>query len=193
MSAEPTAPYWPYYCEENAWHAAQRCLGEAGPVEVWLVSNRGRTCALWAQRAAPAPDEPVLWDYHVVVRAGGYVLDPDCTAGARLAAEAWLTATFPHAASVRPRFRPAFRVLDAARYLTLFASDRRHMRDAAGVFQQPPPPWPPRVAADGALHTLPALLAFDAPTSTADALPAWRSLKALREHLALSARPSPTP
>jgi hypothetical protein len=53
--------------------------------------------------------------------------------------------------------RPMLRIIAAHEYRERFASDRRHMRDASGGWQQPPPPWP----AIGRGHTLDAILDLD--------------------------------
>ncbi len=158
-----TSRFQPYYCEENTWHAARLALeaAETGPIEVVFVSNPGRSCALWTQRAAPKPDEPVVWDYHVVLRVGDEIRDPDCRAGGRLPASVWLDVSFPHGWAIFSRFLPRFRCVPAALFLASFASDRRHMRRPDGSFLQPPPPWPSIVAPDGRTHTLPAFLEFE--------------------------------
>lgn len=174
-------PAQPYYCEENAWHEAKRVVeaGEPGPIEVVFISNPARQCALWAQRAAPKPGEPVVWDYHVVVRVGGDILDPDCTAGARLPAAAWLAASFPHGEEIFSRYLPRFRRYPAGQFLMVFASDRRHMRRPDGTHLKPPPAWPPIVARDGSVHTLPAFLDFDTVGPTP-----WVGLRAFAAALA---------
>lgn len=172
MSAPPPQPY---YCEENVWQAARVAVdeGAAGPVEAVFLTNEARRCAVWSQRAAPEPGTPVLWDYHVVLRVGPAILDADCVAGAHLPAAAWLAASFPLGEAVPRRFLPRFRRVPAAVFLSRFASDRRHMRRTGGRYVKPPPPWPPIVAPDGAVHTLPAFL--DPHDAT---LPPWESLGA---------------
>lgn len=162
IAATP-APFQAYYCEENAWHAARLALEarEPGPVQVVFLSNANRTCAVWSQRASPRPTEPIVWDYHVVLRVGDEIRDPDCRAGARLPAAAWLAASFPHGWSIFDRYLPRFRFVPAERFLESFASDRRHMRRPNGSYLQPPPAWPPIVTPDGRAHTLPVFLDFE--------------------------------
>ncbi len=176
----PLPPPQPFYCEENAWHAARAALesGEPGPVEVVFVSSPGGACAVWQQRASEDPAAPILWDYHVIVRVAGEIRDPDCRLGERLPADAWLRASFPAGGRVPARYRPWFRVVPARVFLEQFASDRRHMRDADGGYRAAPPPWPPIVAPSGVRHTLPAFLDF-APS----ALPPWLDLPAFAASL----------
>lgn len=155
---EHDAPFW---CEENAWHL---CIDPRIGTDavVVVISNPARAVALWRQRAAASPDAPVIWDYHVVVAAQHQgrttVWDPDTTIGFGIDAASYRALTFlpPPRALLRPRFR----VIAAAEYRARFASDRRHMRDASGGWQQPPPAWPPI----GTGHTLDAILDTDDPT-----------------------------
>jgi hypothetical protein len=107
------------------------------------VSNPARVCAVWMQRAAAHRGAPVFWDYHVVARVAGEIRDPDCLAGERLPLAEWLRASFPPGVAVPATYRPRFRRCPAAGFLKAFGSDRRHMRDEAGSFRAPPPPWPP--------------------------------------------------
>lgn len=145
--------YAPFYCEENVWWLAEEPRFAGQPTEVVFVSNARRTVAVWGQRAARGPGEPVVWDYHVVLATRGErgveVWDLDSAIGTPLRAADWLDASFdPRAA---PRFAPRFRVVDASTFVARFASDRRHMRTPAGGWRVPPPSWP--VIGDGA-HNL---------------------------------------
>ena len=68
--------YAPCYCEENVWqlcHEAQVRQDTASRL-VLFISNQRRACALWAQRACRRRHEPVVWDYHVALLAGGSVV-----------------------------------------------------------------------------------------------------------------------
>jgi len=128
---------------------------------VVVIANRGHTVALWHQRAAEVAGEPVIWDYHVIVVSRdpsvARIWDLDTTLGFPMPAPAYLDQTFR--GGVRAALVPSFRVIEAADYRREFASDRGHMRDADGGWQQPPPPWPPI----GRGHTLDALLDADDP------------------------------
>lgn len=142
----PARRYQSCFCEENVWHLA----GDVDVADkrrlVVFVSNPARTCAVWAQRAAPARDAPVVWDYHVVlfVDDGGWRawdLDSHVPLGAPLAT--WVDASFPPGIDVQDALAPLFRVVDADVFRREFASDRSHMKDARGRWRKPPPPWPP--------------------------------------------------
>lgn len=152
--------YHPFYCEENVWWLARD--GVLGPGERWavFVSNPTRSCALWAQKLASEPSEPVLWDYHVVLlnRDGSkvQVWDRDSRLPCPAPARDWYAATFP--VPVKPEFKPWFRVVGARELSAHFASDRRHMLEEEGGWRAPPPPWPPIVSPTGAVHTLDAFV-----------------------------------
>ncbi len=132
--------YQPFWCEENVWHLC----AEAGAPFAVFVASTARACPMWAQRAG----DPVVWDYHVVALAPSAegtwdVWDLDSTLGMPVPAGRWLDATFAGHDGLRAEFRPWFRVVARDELLATFASDRAHMRDAAGGWQQAPPPWPP--------------------------------------------------
>jgi protein N-terminal glutamine amidohydrolase len=140
-------PYQPFYCEENVWLLAQdqRC----GPGErlVALITGAQGHVAMWQQKLAEAPGEPVLWDYHVVLfvadRAGWNAWDFECTLGMPIPAATWLTSCFPYQDRIPPRYQPRFRVLPAAEYVATLRSDRSHMRQDDGTYAKPPPSWTP--------------------------------------------------
>ncbi len=132
-----TELYQAFYCEENVWHLADRMRDRARTVV--FISNAERTCALWQQRAAPA-GLPVVWDYHVVLGAGGLVYDLDSRLGSPIAIDDWIAGTFP--IPLPDALAPRFRVIDGDRFLEVFASDRSHMRSGEG-WRALPPPWPP--------------------------------------------------
>lgn len=140
----PAICYQPFYCEENIWHLSQ--VSDLGGGARWVVfiSNPSRRCLLLGQRAGGDQGE-VVWDYHVVLfverRDRCHVWDLDCRGGAPLPIAAWLATTFGHVGATPPEYDPMFRVIEAARFVEGFASDRRHMR-APGGWRAPPPPWP---------------------------------------------------
>jgi len=149
VSAPDAVPYWPFFCEENAWRLLATTELVTEPAEAMLIANRGGRVACWRQRAAgPCPDEgpgePIAWDYHVVVaeRGRGVVWDPESCLGPVVPMRAWLEATFLDPAAVRARFHPRFRPVPRATWVERFTTDRRHMRRADGSWLRPPPPWP---------------------------------------------------
>lgn len=139
MTFEPV----PYYCEENIWHLCVDPRVEGEPRAALLISNASRTVAVSRQRAAPRPEDPVVWDYHVVLAArsprGWAIWDCDSTLGMPVPLAVYLRASFGYPEPYAPRFR----VIEADLYRRTLATDRSHMRDDAGRHRVPPPPWPP--------------------------------------------------
>ncbi len=139
-----TFRYCPYFCEENVWHLCtdDRVILDRQPIpvenrRVVFISNARRRVAMREQRAGGS--QPVLWDYHVILLAGGNVWDLDTTLGFPIRLDAWVTASF-HPPD--PQFAPQFRVIDAPAYLSHFRSDRSHMLGPGGIPLKPFPPWP---------------------------------------------------
>jgi hypothetical protein len=138
--------YTPFYCEENIWHLCQQdALRDRDKKVVW-ITGAGGICALWRQRAARQPDQPIGWDYHVVLLTGspsGWAIwDLDTTLPCPLPLPEYLAQTFPYADQIPGEFQPRFRIVDADDFLSTFSSDRSHMLDAGGRYRKTPPPWP---------------------------------------------------
>lgn len=145
-SIPPDVDYQAYYCEENIWRLCQQPLLQAHKSEVVFISNPRRTCALWYQRAAPYPTEPVVWDYHVILLTQTLdntwqVWDLDTLLGCPLRAEDYFSMTFWGTPRIPAQYAPRFRTVPAGLFLQHFSSDRSHMRDEQGHYMQPPPPW----------------------------------------------------
>lgn len=144
------ATYTAQYCEENVWWLMRAAAGsgDAAAYAAVFVSNERRAVAISGQRAASPPGGTVVWDYHVVavrLPAAGrrpLVLDLDSTVGYPADAAEYARRSFP---PVREAFRRRYRLVPAATYLAEFASDRSHMRAAAGAggWLAPPPPYAP--------------------------------------------------
>ncbi len=150
MTQSTTPPlYCPSYCEENIWHLCQSPRFESQPTWVVFISNAEGCCPLWQQRAG-APDEPVLWDYHVILLSllepgaphpwGVWDLDSRLPSPTPLSS--YLQETCRGGTDLPEPLRPQFRVLSRQDYLHHFASDRAHMLSPHGDYLSPPPPWP---------------------------------------------------
>lgn len=172
---EGAADYCAYYCEENAWRLCRRQLDEGRAVRVTLIAG-ARHFAMWQQRAAHAPGEAVLWDYHVIVasRFDGEpwaIWDPDSLCPLPSSVDVYAAASFAPESELPAHLRPRFRVIEGPRYLGLLSSDRAHMRSEGGAYHQPPPPWPP------ILHGPPNLMQLIDPARAPEewiGLDAWR-------------------
>jgi hypothetical protein len=149
--------YCPYYCEENIWHLCREPQFAGREAQVVFISNPTRTCALWGQRAAHDPAEPVVWDYHVIlaVRDEAWMIwDLDTILGLPLEAGDYLQRTFRPHHPIAKQFRPQFRFLGASWFAEHFASDRSHMKDQEGRWLEPPPAWPMILPGQSNLTTL---------------------------------------
>lgn len=169
--------YQAFYCEENVFHLLAEPALAARRRFALFVTNPARQVAIWQQRLA-ASDEPVVWDYHVVAVTLGPagVWDLDSRLPSPTATDDYLRASFRDLPTPRWPMAPQFRLVEHAELRTTFASDRRHMRAANGVFREPPPPWP----APGSGHTLERYLDLDDPIAGVVA----RDVVALRALLA---------
>jgi hypothetical protein len=132
--------YHPYYCEENVWWLCQRSELGDGARDVVFITNPNKQCLFREQRATPAGAN-TLWDYHVIVVAGGEVWDLDTRIGLHVPVDSYLDATFPDLPPGMQELAPMFRVIDSGEFVKVFCTDRSHMRDAKGGWLQPPPPW----------------------------------------------------
>jgi hypothetical protein len=125
--------YTAYFCEENIWWLA-RSLADGGldavRMKVLLFTNPGQTTLLFNQREAP-PGTPVVWDYHVILRATidgeAKVLDFDTRLDFPSAYADYLHRTFPPQSTLPDEYRTWVRVIPAESYLRHFYSDRSHM------------------------------------------------------------------
>ena len=142
-SGSPKRQYCENFCEENIWQLA----GEAGfeQSQVVFISNPSRSVVFWQQRICKAPDQPVTWDYHVVLLnpqdSGWAVWDLDTGLPCPSPATDYLTNTFPHNQEIPSEWRPMFSLIPAALFRSSFSSDRRHMRQGE-KWLSPPPEWP---------------------------------------------------
>ena len=130
-----TFRYTPLFCEENIWWLA-RDLIENGidreTLDVVFFINPSASVLLFHQRTAK-PDAPIVWDYHVVLRAksagGDVIYDFDTRLPFPASTTHYMAATFGDQTSLPAHFRTWARAIPAARYLAHFYSDRSHMID----------------------------------------------------------------
>ncbi|KAH8611736.1 putative N terminal glutamine amidase [Trypanosoma vivax] len=148
-------PYASYYCEENAYKLIEilskdHLLLEESVFAVF-ISNKLKATPLWMQRLCVG-DDPVLWDYHVIVLVIGAVGgDSDRSKRRALVFDSDTVLPYPCDAleyvekSLRPwkslpsDYEPLLRVVPARDYIAYFSSDRSHMSTATAL----PPSWPP--------------------------------------------------
>ncbi len=135
-------PYTPLFCEENIWLLAERLLAEGERPErlrVLFFSNPDKQVVLLKQRRA-GEQGYVVWDYHVVLQAGGLIYDFDTVLPFPVDAVDYFLDTFPDQTVLAETYRTWVRWIPATTYLERFFSDRVHMRGV--VAEAAFPPWP---------------------------------------------------
>ena len=124
-----------------------------------FVSNKANTVAWFLQALANPPQSAVCWDYHVVFvqrcAATGepFVFDFDSVLPFPCRARDYFPCSARPDVTAGSVYLASFRLLTARAMLDCFASDRRHMRDAAGRYSKPPPATPP-IATPRSAHNL---------------------------------------
>jgi len=153
--------YTANYCEENIWHLCQHDYLSGYSKNVLIISNGSKNCPFYAQKSAQG-NNPVWWDYHVVLLASKddehLLYDFDSTLPFPSSLRDYLHYTFPNSENWLPKDLPLFKAIGAADYSRSFTSDRSHMKDASGMWIFTPPVWAP-IASEGKL-TLQNLMNF---------------------------------
>jgi protein N-terminal glutamine amidohydrolase len=69
MIGKDAVAYTSHYCEENVALLCKYLIEAQPAAEVFavLISNDRKQVPIWYQKPAWHPDEPVVWDYHVVL------------------------------------------------------------------------------------------------------------------------------
>ncbi|XP_077993403.1 protein N-terminal glutamine amidohydrolase-like isoform X2 [Glandiceps talaboti] len=136
--------------EENVWKLCDFVRkGEVENLEklfVVFISNERRAIPLWKQKASQSTDEPVIWDYHVILvlkeqGQEGQVFDLDTLLSFPCQFSDYSLATFRSDEMLLPQYHRMFRVIPAKVFIETFASDRSHMKKD-GEWQSPPPTYP---------------------------------------------------
>jgi len=139
--------YTANYCEENIWHLAADATVAEGSRFVVLLTSLAKSTPLWQQKAAPGEDNPVFWDYHVILivesRTGSVVYDFDTRLPFPCGFADYASATFDQGQRLPFNYHPRFRVMTADEYRQGFWSDRSHMKLKDGAWRSPPPSWAP--------------------------------------------------
>ena len=143
----------PCFCEENVWRLAYRRLHGASAADlkekeyfVVFVSNEQKCCPFLHQRASSDPQNPIFWDYHVIlieksknIEQESMVWDMDSHLPYPSPLQSYLTETFfSMPFSENDQFAPLFRIVQASDFLKNFYSDRKHMFDGSKWLATPP-------------------------------------------------------
>ncbi|XP_053106607.1 protein N-terminal glutamine amidohydrolase isoform X2 [Hemicordylus capensis] len=138
------------HSEENVWKLCEFIQNRNQyPLEEFyavFISNDRKMVPLWKQQAG-CGDQPVIWDYHVVLlhtssRGQNFIYDLDTVLPFPCPFDTYVEEAFKSDSIIHPEFRRKVRVVRADVYLKMFASDRSHMKDASGNWLKTPPPYP---------------------------------------------------
>ncbi|XP_012673954.1 protein N-terminal glutamine amidohydrolase isoform X2 [Clupea harengus] len=141
--------YTSCYCEENIWKLCeyikaqpQHCIQDVYAV---FISNERRMVPLWKQKSCRR-DQPVVWDYHVILLHTGnresYVYDLDTTLPFPCPLSLYEKEAFRSDHGLKESYWRKLRVIPAETFLSSFASDRSHMKDEVGHWRMLPPSYP---------------------------------------------------
>ncbi|XP_035537187.1 protein N-terminal glutamine amidohydrolase [Morone saxatilis] len=102
---------------------------------------------LWKQKSGRG-DQPVIWDYHVVLlqvglQSDSLVYDLDSELPFPCSLQLYADQALRSDRNIRPANHRKLRVVPADSFLLNFASDRSHMRNPDGTWKMPPPLYPP--------------------------------------------------
>ncbi|KAL6530467.1 hypothetical protein OROMI_028356 [Orobanche minor] len=147
----------PYYCEENVYFLCKKLVDDG------IAKSDGSDLyiPLWHQKASHRADGVILWDYHVISvqkrkesNLPHLVWDLDSSLPFPSPLPTYVAETIRPSFKLFSEFQRVFRIVHAPIFLRSFASDRRHMKDSAGNWLNPPPSYEAIVAQDGTTHNL---------------------------------------
>lgn len=153
--------YCAFYCDENIWKLCETLEQESTfkdrSAYVVFVTNPKQSVAIWHQKTSELADLPVVFDYHVVLlveddKLGWQVWDLDTRLNFPENAETYFHETFSPGYEIPEELLPVFRLVSADDYLKNYSTDRSHMRDENGEWQQPPPEWEAPFHADKGIN-----------------------------------------
>jgi len=153
--------YTPLFCEENIWQLIHSVSsGDIAISKLWclFITNPRHKVLLLNQQAA-ALNQPIIWDYHVILLADinhqSVIFDFDSRLGFVTPLDKYLTGTFTffnkELHELPEEFIPYIRKIPAQSYLKHFYSDRSHMKNQITASEYPP--WP--VINKGKTHCTP--------------------------------------
>ncbi|XP_075996292.1 protein N-terminal glutamine amidohydrolase [Genypterus blacodes] len=152
--------YTSCYCEENVWKLCEfvkeQRSAQLDNLSVIFISNDSRKVPLWKQRSGHS-DQPVIWDYHVVLlrlrqSADAQVYDLDSLLSFPCSLPQYAAEALRSDRSIKRTFHRKLRIIQAKSFLQNFASDRSHMKTAEGTWTVPPPAYPPIQTAESHMN-----------------------------------------
>lgn len=124
--------YTTLFCEENIWQLANSLIDKninEQDIKIIFITNKDNRIAFFNQQAA-SHDQPVIWDYHVILLAKinntVQVFDFDSRLPFPCDIKRYLSSSLP--GIINKEYMSQFRIIPARLYLTQFYSDRSHMQ-----------------------------------------------------------------
>ena len=145
--------YTSCYCEENVWLMCKNILDNSPDylpnTSALFISNPSRTVPLWEQKSQSEKDNPVVWDYHVILLQGYwnnevlsyFIFDLDSSLTFPTSLKEYVAKAFRDDANLYPQYHRYIRVVPALVYLKKFASDRSHMKNDKNEWLASPPDY----------------------------------------------------
>lgn len=134
------------FCEENIYHLAQELLMnqidcqqiESCKLYVVFLGSVGQTTPIWMQKSSEDWNDPVVWDYHVVLLriyvdgvspngSKALIYDFDSTLQFPVDASHYIISSLRPQIRLSKEFEQHCRIVPAQIFLDHFASDRSHM------------------------------------------------------------------
>ncbi len=140
--------YTPLFCEENIWHLIHSLSianQNINTNKLWalIITNPDKKIALLNQQAA-AINQPIVWDYHVILLAEihyqFFIFDFDTRLHFITPVHQYLQNTFISSEQLPLEWLPYIRKIPADSYLECFYSDRQHMKGQ--IEKSAFPSWP---------------------------------------------------
>ena len=164
---EGTHLYTALFCEENIWRLADSLIQQAvlpSDLTVLFISNPKQQVAIFQQKSAPI-NEPVIWDYHVVllrkINTDFFIYDFDSRLGFKTRADDYISLSFLNQDLIKEQYRSQFRLISTTSYLQNFSSDRSHMKGITSDDKFPS--YPPIESAHSNKITLQQYINFNQP------------------------------
>ncbi len=131
--------YTEQFCEENIWCLCRDLVKQGvliNRLHALFLSSHARQTPILQQRSSPSPDQPVWWDYHVVLlvtaESGSLVLDFDTCLEFPVSGKTYFQKSFYPQKTLQRQHQVYQRKIKGEEFLKRFTSDRSHMIDDHG-------------------------------------------------------------
>lgn len=141
--------YTALFCEENIWHLAYSLINSGinqEDIKILFITNKNQSIAVFNQLAS-RNNQPVLWDYHVILMAlinkSSVIFDLDSRLPFPCDFKNYMHKSL--SLIIEKEYLPIIRIIPAELYLNHLHSDRSHMKNIISNDQFPS--YPPLLSA----------------------------------------------